>query len=223
MRRVAAWVLVLAWALPALAQFMPPGSRARSGVMRQMRVYIPAAGCVNTTAGSNWDTHATGPLAACVAGTIVNKGVLVFDNTNTCVTTTATVGCAQQTLKLPLGWAGAVDARIFFTTPTTTAAQTDIWTVATKCVTPVPTATATGTADNPAAYSTVQTVTYALGSTGETITASIVRIATLSNVYMAGCLPGDLWHVRIGRDVADTDTSAAVNLIGVEFTLRRVR
>lgn len=202
------------------AQFVSPSSRARSGVMRQIRVYIPAAGCANTTAASNWDTHATDPVAACVAGTIINKGVLTFNNTDTCTSTTATVGCAQQTLRLPFGWIGPVDARILFTSPTTTSAQTEIWTLATKCVTPTGPVGGAGVADNPAAYNAVQSVTYLLGASE---VASALRTVTLSNLNMIGCLPGDLWHVRIGRDVADTDTSLTVNLIGVEFTLRRVQ
>lgn len=183
-------------------------------VTLSVKMYIPGGACVNTTAASNWDTHATDPVAACVAGTIINKGVLTFDDTNTCTSTTATIGCAQQTLELPSDWSGNVDVKLLYTSATTTNAQTEKWTIATKCTTPTG---GSGVTDNPSAWNTAQTVTYTLGASE---VASALRNISQSTITMTGCVAGDLFHIRIGRDISDTDT-ASMNLVGVEITWRR--
>lgn len=164
------------------------------------RIWLPAAGCDNTTPGSIWDLPTSSPaVAACVTGTNTQKGVLDFaDSANL---------SAQLTYALPTTWTGTVDARIkWFTTATSGDVVLQLSTI---CVGDAET-------DDPA-FNTASTVTdTAKGTANQTNDASI------TTVTVTGCAPGELLHIKIQRDSAHaSDTLAATaRLIGVELTIR---
>lgn len=165
------------------------------------RLWFPAAGCVNATAGSVWDLPASNPaVAACVTGTNTQKGVLDFaDGANAL--------SAQLTYKLPSTWTGTVDANIKWFSATTTGDV--VWQLATICV-------ADAETDDPA-FNTASTVTdTAKGTTNQTNDAAI------TTVTVTGCAAGELMHLKITRDPAHaSDTHAATaRLVGVELVIR---
>lgn len=164
------------------------------------RLWFPAAGCVNATAGSVWDLPTTSPaVAACVTGTNIQKGVLDFAD--------ASDLSAQVTYKLPSTWTGEVDANIKWFSATTTGDV--VWQIQTVCV-------ADAETDDPA-FNTASTVTdTAKGTTNQTNDAAITGITT------TGCAAGELMHIKIRRDaghVSDTHAATA-RLIGVELVIR---
>lgn len=164
------------------------------------RLFFPAAGCKNATAGSVWDLPTSNPaVAACVTGTNTQKGVLDFAD--------AANLSAQITYMLPTTWTGAIDARIKWVTTATTGDV--VWQLSTICV-------ADAETDDPA-FNTASTVTdTAKGTTLQTNDASI------TGVTATGCAAGELMHLKIQRDSAHaSDTLAATaRLIGVELTIR---
>ena len=164
------------------------------------RIFFPAAGCNNATAGSVWDLPTSNPaVAACKTGTNTQMGVLDFaDGSNL---------SAQITYMLPSTWTGSVDANIKWLTSATTGNV--VWQVSTICV-------ADAETDDPA-FNTASTVTDAAkGTTLQTNDAAI------SGVTMTGCAAGELLHLKIQRDSAHaSDTLAATaRLIGVELVIR---
>lgn len=165
------------------------------------RIWLPAAGCNNATAGSIWDLPTSNPaVAACVTGTNTQKGVLDFaDGANSL--------SAQLTYKLPSTWTGAVDANIKWFSATTTGDV--VWQLATICV-------ADAETDDPA-FNTASTVTdTAKGTTNQTNDAAMTGVTT------TGCAAGELMHLKIFRDPANgSDTHAATaRLVGVELVIR---
>lgn len=165
------------------------------------RLWFPAAGCSNATAGPIWDVMpTTGAVAACITGTNTQKGVLDFADG-------ATVYQAQVTHRLPSTWTGTVDANIKWLT--TAIAGDVVWQLATICV-------ADAETDDPA-FNTASTVTDAAkGTTNQTNDAAI------TTVTVTGCAASELMHVKIFRDPAHaSDTLAATaRLIGVELVIR---
>lgn len=164
------------------------------------RIWLPAAGCNNTTAGSIWDLPTSGPaVAACKTGTNTQMGVLDFaDSANL---------SAQVTYKLPSTWTGTVDANITWLTSATSGNV--VWQLATICV-------ADAETDDPA-FNTASTVTDAAkGTTLQTNDAAI------STVTVTGCAAGELLHVKIQRDAghASDNLAATARLIGVELVIR---
>jgi len=190
---------------------------AGSGTGAPGRIYIPAAGCVVATPASNWDIYSvTDPTPTCITGTVIKKGVLTFNEAGTtCTSTTATTGCAFATIQLPSDFqsAGQIDAKILFTSTDVTNAHTIIWKLSTKCTTPV--SPGAGTIDDPATLNAADTLTYTCGASE--VSASL-RSVTKTSIAMTGCTGGDLLHIRIGRDIADTATTN-VNFVGLELTL----
>lgn len=164
------------------------------------RLWFPAAGCNNATAGSIWDLPTSNPaVAVCVTGTNTQKGVLEFaDSANL---------SAQITYVLPNTWTGAIDARIKWVTSATTGDV--VWQLSTICV-------ADAETDDPA-FNTASTVTDA--AKGTTLQTNDAAITT---VTVTGCAAGELMHLKIQRDSAHaSDTLAATaRLIGVELTIR---
>ncbi len=164
------------------------------------RIYFPAAGCNNATAGSVWDLPTSNPaVAACVTGTNTQKGVLNFaDGSNL---------SAQLTYALPTTWSGAIDARIKWYTSATSGSA--VWQLSTICV-------ADAETDDPA-FNTASTVTDAAkGTTLQTNDAAI------TGVTATGCAAGELMHLKIQRDSghASDNLAATASLIGVELTIR---
>lgn len=164
------------------------------------RVWFPAAGCNNATAGTIWDLPTSSPaVAACVTGTNTQKGVLEFANSGNL--------SAQTTYLLPTTWTGTIDARIKWVTSATSGDV--VWQLATICV-------ADAETDDPA-FNTASTVTdTAKGTTLQTNDAAI------TTVTVTGCAAGELMHVKILRDSGHaSDTLAATaQLIGVELVIR---
>lgn len=166
------------------------------------RIWFPAAGCNNATAGSVWDLPTSNPaVAACKTGTNTQMGVLDFaDSSNL---------SAQITYMLPTTWTGALDARIKWMTTATTGDV--VWQLSTSCV-------ADAETDDPA-FNAASTVTdTAKGTTNQTNDASITGVTT------TGCAAGELMHLKIQRDSAHaSDTLAATaRLIGIELVIREV-
>jgi len=166
------------------------------------RLWFPAAGCNNATAGSVWDLPTSNPaVAACKTGTNTQLGVLDFaDGSNL---------SAQITYRLPTTWTGNIDANIKWLTSATTGSV--VWQIQTICV-------ADAETDDPS-FNTASTVTDAAkGTTLQT------NDATITGVTTTGCAAGELMHVKILRDSAHaSDTLAATaRLIGVELVIREV-
>jgi hypothetical protein len=164
------------------------------------RLWFPAAGCNNATAGSVWDLPTSNPaVAACKTGTNTQLGVLDFaDGSNL---------SAQITYMLPTTWTGAVDAKIKWLTSATSGSV--VWQLSTICV-------ADAETDDPS-FNTASTVTDAAkGTTLQTNDASI------TGVTATGCAAGELLHLKIQRDSAHaSDTLAATaRLIGVGLVIR---
>ena len=178
-----------------------------------VRVVLQGGACNNATAAPGWDTYATDPVATCVTGTVLTKGVLRFDHTNTCTSTTATSGCAFIHFPLPADFpsAGRIDANLWFTNSTSapdlTAGHTVIWTIATICTRPLASGANT---DNPAAMNTPQAFpTFTNGASEAAQSTHSVSLTSLTTG--AGCQGGDTLWLRVGRNVSDTVTS------GVDF------
>lgn len=175
-------------------------------------VILEAGGCNVTTAFPAWDVFATSPVANCVTGTVLKKGVLTFDDSNACTTTTATTGCAQVHFPLPLDFpaTGRIDANLFFTNTTSSpdlvSGRTVIWTIATVCTRPLATGANT---DNPAAFNTPQSLT---STQGASEAAQSKHVVSQASITTTGCQGGDEIWVRVGRNTTDTVTS------GVDFT-----
>lgn len=169
-----------------------------------LKVWLPAAGCQGSTAGSFWDLPASTPaVAACVTGTNTQKGVLQYADT--------TGGfSAQNTLILPADFTGAIDARIIWRTSATTGNAK--WSLSTIC-----TDVAASATDDPA-FNTASTVTTAAPGTTLRIQSS-----SITGVTATGCSAGNLLHVKLFRDGNDgSDTiSASADFIGLELTIRR--
>lgn len=164
------------------------------------RIWLPAAGCNNATAGNVWDLPTSNPaVPACKTGTNTQMGVLDFaDGSNL---------SAQLTYALPTTWTGTVDARIKWLTSATTGNV--VWQIQTICV-------ADAETDDPA-FNTASTVTDAAkGTTLQTNDAAITGVTT------TGCAAGELMHLKILRDSAHAsdNLSATARLIGVELVIR---
>lgn len=178
------------------------GESTGNVVTGRKRIWFPAAGCVNATAGSVWDLPTSGAAAAaCVTGTNTQKGVLDFVD--------AATNSAQMTYKLSLGWTGTVDANIkWFSAVTTGNVE---WELSTICV-------ADGETDDPA-FNTASTVIDATkGTTNQTNDAAI------TTVTVTGCAAGELMHIKILRNAeagnADDTLAGTARLIGVELVMR---
>jgi hypothetical protein len=164
--------------------------------------WLPAAGCNNATAGPMWDLPTSNaPTAACVTGSNTQKGVFDFPDSDGDYT-------AQQTLRLPSDWSGAIDAHIKWLAAATSGDV--VWQVQTACV-------ADAETDDPS-WNTASTVTdTAKGTTLQTNDASI------TGVTATGCAAGEILHLRIlrNRTHASDSITGTVRLIGLELTLRR--
>ncbi len=174
------------------------------GLTQPFKVWLAAAGCVNTTAGSMWDLPtATPAVAACVTGTNIQKGVLQFADT-------AGGFSAQNGFLLPADWAGAIDVKVIWRTSATSGNVK--WSVST-----ISTATDATETDDPA-FNTASTVTTAVPGT-----ANRLQTSSIAGVTITGVAAGELLHLKVFRDGADAaDTAAAtVEMLGLEVTYRR--
>ena len=162
---------------------------------------FPAANCQSSVpvTGFAYKTSAF-PAATCVDGSNTIFGVLAFNDT--------TEQAVYASLVLPVGWTGAIDAKLKWRAAATTG---DVkWGVQTISVADAETA-------DPS-LNTASTVTdTAKGTTLQT------NDATISNITCTGCAAGELLFLRIYRvaaDGADTMTGDA-QLISVTITTRK--
>jgi len=170
------------------------------------RVWLPAAGCNNATAGSVWDLPTSNaPAAACITGTNTQKGVLDFDQT--------TDESAQVTLLLPSTWTGAIDANVLWLSATTTGSVA--W-----CIQLISSADAE--TDDPAFP--VQAVGNCVSDAAKGTTNQL-NVAALTGITATGVAAGELLHIQISRDPNETSTrtddhAADARLVGVELIYR---
>lgn len=168
-----------------------------------VKVWLPAAGCNNATAGPFWDLPTSAAAAAaCVTGTNTQKGVLDFADSGPF--------SAQNGIYIPADFTGNVDVVIIWTTTATSGNCK--WSVATSF-----TAANASATDDPS-FNTASTVTTAAPGSANQVQTSSITSVTITN---SG--PSKLMHIKISRDGTDgSDTIAATaRLIGVEVTLRR--
>ena len=191
---------------PQVLKLLTPASLAS-------KLWLPAAGCVNTTAGSMWDLPtSSAAAAACVTGTNVQKGVLDYADTSGGFS-------AQNTLALPSDWTSNVlpDVQLYWTTSATSGNAK--WTVTFVC-TDVG-ASATDDPAFPTSGNGFNTVTTAAPGTANRVQTSTITSATLPSSCVSGTK--SLLHLKVfrdGNDAADT-ISATARLIGAELTFRR--
>jgi hypothetical protein len=167
------------------------------------RLWFPAAGCNNATAGSIWDLPTSAPaVPTCKTGTNTQMGVLDFAD--------ATSLTAQVTYMLPATWTGTIDARVYWLTTAT--AGDVVWQIAIAC-------NSDNESDDPAFTDDAFTADTAKGTT------NLANITAVNTVTTTGtCVADDLAHIRIKRDAGHaSDTLAATaRLIGVELVIREV-
>jgi hypothetical protein len=167
-------------------------------------IWLPAAGCSNTTAASFWDLPTSTPaVAACVTGTNTQKGVLQFADTSGGFS-------AQNEYLLPNDWTGNIDAVIVWkTTATSGNAKFSLSTICT--------AINASETDDPS-FNTASTVTTAAAGT-----ANRLQTSSISSVTITGCAAREYLHLKLFRDGNDgSDTlGASLDVIGVELTIRR--
>ena len=163
-------------------------------------VQIPAAGCNNATASSNWDLPTTNaPTANCLTGTNTQQGTLDFDDVS--------AKTAQTSFILAPGWTGSAGVDIYWLVTAGGGANTVNFTVASAC------SASAATFDT--AFNTANTVTSATVGANNNI-----NVTSISSITMTGCAAGNVLHLKVGRDVADTST-ATVRLLNVGVTIRR--
>ena len=167
------------------------------------RLWFPAAGVNNVTAGAIWDLPPTSPaVAAYRTGTNTTKGFLDFANGSSLT--------ASLVYMLPATWVGAVEARVYWQNSSATLTGDVVWQIAIACA-------GDGDSDDPAYTDDVFTADTVKG------TADLLNMTASNTVTTTGtCAADDLAHIRIKRDSAHaSDTFAATaRLIGVELVIR---
>lgn len=212
--RIGALVALLAAvASPALALTGSGIVTVQNGTVSQTnleRVWLPAAGCNNTSPASFWDLPTSSPaVATCDTGVNVQKGVLVYNEASNL--------SAQQTIALPPDWTptGGVDITIYYKASTNTGQV--VFQLSNACA-----AVAGSNTDDPALTNTDSTA-----GTNVPGTAGNVGIVTKTGLTMTGCNAATryLWHLKLARDGANggDTTGANISVIGAEITFRRAQ
>ena len=173
------------------------------------KVWLPAAGCNNTTVTPFFDLFTSNtPVAACITGSNTTKGVLDFN--------AAADENVQSSITLPSDWTGAIDVKIKYLTGTGDANAIG-WCVQLICV-------ADAETDDPAFPA--QAAGNCVSDTNKG-TANQTNDATITGVTATGCAAGELMHIQVSRDAngsAVTDSFLAdARFIGLELTLRRAQ
>lgn len=170
------------------------------------KIWLPAAGCNNTTATSFWDQFTSTPsVPACVTGTNTQKAYLDFADTSGGFT-------AQTTIQLPDDFTGAIDADIQWLTTATSGNVK--WSLSVSCT------NTDGTQTDDQAFETASTVTTAAAGVASRVTTSSITSQTITN-----CGANDIMHIKLfrdGNDAADT-ISATARFYGLRLTLRRAQ
>lgn len=168
------------------------------------RLWFPAAGINNATAGSIWDLPTTNPaVVGTRTGTNTTKGVLDFaDGANTLT--------ASIMYMLPATWVGAVDARVYWENSSATLTGDVVWQIAIACA-------GDGESDDPAYTDDAFTADTVKG------TANLLNITAVNTVTTTGtCAADKLAHIRLARNPAhasDTFLNTA-RFIGLELVIR---
>jgi hypothetical protein len=173
------------------------------------RIWLPAAGCNNTTAGTMWDLPTANAAAATCRTPSANtqRGTLDFSSAG------STTTIAITTLKLPDDWVtgAGVDAQIVWQSTTTSGDV--VWQVSLACA-------GDGDADDVTASYQSFTADTAKG------TANQLNYATKTNITTTGtCAAGDIMTVSVKRVTGGSDTMATnpARLVGVEITQRATK
>lgn len=169
-----------------------------------VKIWIPAAGCSNSTASTVFDLPTSNaPTPSCYGTSPHRFAALDFADGGSALT-------GEINLLLPSDRTSGFTAKfIWFSGSTSTNGVT--WTLATVCVADTEDVVA------PTLNST-QTV-----SKANNATANTQNSASISSVTTTGCAAGEVMTLRIGRDPTDGgDTLAATaSLIGIELTPKR--
>lgn len=157
-----------------------------------------AAGCNAATASPSWDLPtASAPTPNCNTGTNIQEGTLDFADGQS----------AQFKVPLPSDWTGAIDADMFFFSPSTSG--TVIWNIATAC------SSTSGSAIDDVAFNAAN----AFPTITLNATANAQWVASTTGITTTGCSAGNVLQVKISRA---TDTAAGVARAKlVQLTIRR--
>jgi hypothetical protein len=208
---------VLLWTATANAYTISGGESDTSNTLWW---FIPAAGCVSTTASSNWDMIGNDvPVATCVDGTNVDKGVLTFNDGSG---TNIVAPSIQQTLLTPISPSPATLGYVTNAPITVTlmwyAAATTLetrWCAAVVC-------RADAETDDGAAFDTAVCVEDT--AKGTTLQNNLVTI-TLPTGSTDTCANSELLHLKVYRDSdnAGDDMSGDANLVAATVAWQRAQ
>lgn len=169
--------------------------------------YYPAAGCINTTAGSVWNVPVSNPaVAACDTGTNVQTAYMGFNDT--------TDQGFEGSLRLPTGHTGSIDVIVRYKAASATTGAMG-W-----CFQMV--RVATGSTSDPA---------YPAQAAGNCVsdtvpgTAGQEDEATITGATCTSCVAGDIVYWRLSRDAnggAVTDGATGDGRV-IGFTVRTRR
>lgn len=174
-----------------------------------VKIWMSAAGCVDTVATSFWDMKAVAEGAATpgcvkVAGDGPVFGVLDFADTTT-------ITQAQTSFMLPSDFLSTGNLDLHFKWFSSATSGYVVWTAAAACV-------ADGTANDSVSFPAATTLVDQTKNV-----ANQTNDALMSNVPKSGCGAGAIMHLRISRDpnnILDT-LGGTARLMGVEITYRR--
>lgn len=169
------------------------------------KIWIPAAGCNNTTAATIWDLPTSNAASATCRTPSANtqRGLLDF--------AAGATNIAFNTIKLPSDWitGAGVDAEILW--QSTTTSGNVVWEISLACA-------GDGDADD-------VTVSYqSFSADAAKGTANQLNSATKTNITTTGtCAAGDLMTIAVRRQAgtgSDTMATNPARLVGVELTYR---
>lgn len=178
---------------------------------RPVKVWLPAAGCNNATAGTIWNLPTSNaPTPTCV-GSTTRKGVLQFPDSDGAY-------AAYTDIALPSDFLATadVDAVVFWKTSSSTTSHTVVWQVALACAGD----------DDPfdPSFNTAKIIS----GDAKAAADDVIRSAG-TNITKTACQADDIMNIKILRDrtydvggVTD-DLVGTVDLLGVELTYRRTQ
>lgn len=168
---------------------------------------VPAANCVNATAGSGWDLPATNaPTAACRAGTNNLDGVLQWANNNTTTN-------AQFSLELPLDWDTTAQPyiSIYYGSATNTTGTVK-WTVSSACT------KADGSITDDPAFVAETTTTGKTMAVANRMWAETLQFANITSGN--NCIGGS--HIAVKITSGNGTATGTVNVSKVVITIPRL-
>lgn len=163
--------------------------------------YVPAASCVNTTAGAGWSTGST-PASLCRNGT---------NNKNGLLSPWGASDTGSFTIHLPNDWdsSASLDISLDLTSTDATNGHTIIMQASTACY------KGDGSTTDDVAYNSAQ----AFGTITLNGNANRTWNATLTGLTKTGCIAGSTLSVKISRT---TDTATNVGVYGATVDVARL-